>query len=198
METFYRKVKGKYVPVGAQTHLDLYPGLWLVRAVKHGSSIHALRVGEVPIIDAAQSAMIRMILEEVAKYINEYKLGTLKDTTFTSNIGYTVVYDIYQKIIDNIEREAESNQLAYDKYFVDNPRWTPDLNHLELARPLVDKIIKRVESEETEWHGLSLTNLYKLLDSIGSETYKYVGTPIYLYALHLLREYFRNYKIVKL
>lgn len=199
METLYVKKGNKYVVAGTQTHLDMYPGLWLVEATKSGSRMQALRIGDAPVLDITQSALIKMILEYVAEYINHYKLGTLSEDSdkFTFNEGYEIAYNIYSFITSALNNEIKHNQEAYEQWFKDYPKYTPDERHTEVVLRAFDRIIKEFEDDSPRWHGVNLTNLHRLLDAINSETYKLIGTPFYNQLMHLLKTHFKEYCVIK-
>lgn len=193
METLYKKVENEYVPVGAATHLEMYPGLWLVQNTVSGSSTQALRIGDAPIVDVSQSAFIKLILDYVSEYINEQKLGTLHSNgTFTCNIGWEVGFNMYKDIINKLTVHVSGYQNTYDDWFDKHPQWTKDDDHMDIANPIVDKIIESVTAIEKPWT-IKNSNVYCLLDAISNEAYKLVGTPTFAYVMHKLKIYYKDH-----
>jgi hypothetical protein len=164
-ETLYKKVGRKYVPVGIDTDIDLYPGIWLVQKTEHSHSMKSLCVSELPTISSLiEVVQARLIADIVVKRLTKLvQNGNLE--IYNRALGL-IEHDIADAIVEYLN---EGREKAVKGGYDDSKQ-----AGIEQAINTMNEILS--PSSKYTWHNLPLSKLYRLLDDINEVGHKKVGT----------------------
>lgn len=173
-DTLYRKVKGKYVEAGIMSHIDLYPGVWLVQKTKGGCSMQGICLSELPtissLVEVVQAKLIAQIL--TAKLIELVDAGSLE--IYNRAIGQ-LEHDFADAIVEHLNQGREmAVKGGYD---------VAKATGIELARKTMGDLLR---SDTT------LTKLQRLIYDIQETGFKKVGTHEFVWYLSELRVMLRD------